>query len=152
MGVAVKRSGFSLVEALVALAVASMCLLALFGLQVQLTRAQRRYEAALARSEARRDILALVRDLNPAETPDGRAAVPPDGTLRWTSTPLTAARQGLDAAGAPAAYAVRLYRVDATLTTADGRVRDSLSVDLMGWRRGTGPQAATGSPRPPSAP
>jgi len=53
------RDGFSLVEALVALAVASMALLAVFALQQQLARGQQRHQAALELVRLQRNALAL---------------------------------------------------------------------------------------------
>ena len=90
-----RRAGFSLIEALVALAIASVCLLAIFGLQQQLARSQVRYEVAQARAQTRRNILALVRDLNPAAQPAGAVELPDDERLTWTSHPTGPARRAL---------------------------------------------------------
>lgn len=154
------RRGFSLIEALVALAIASMCLLVLFGLQRQLLSAQRRYETTTARAEAQRNVLALVRDLNPEADPEGSTALPDGEHLQWTSRPASPLRPALTLAGAPGPYLVRLHWVQATLTDAQGAVKGAVSVERMGWRpapRGgrpaagpTGPGAAT--PPPPSSP
>ena len=154
------RRGFSLIEALVALAIASVCLLSLLGLQRQLAVSQRRYEAAVSRAETRRNILALVRDLNPSAQPEGAVALPAGERLGWTSRPLTAPRRALTASGGPGAFEVRLYEVTASLADGAGAVRDTVSVERMGWRRlpaagqapGLGSGMGLGPAPPPSAP
>ena len=129
-----KRAGFSLIEALVALAIASVCLLALFGLQRQLVSAQRRYEAAVARAEAQRNVLALVRDLNPEAQPEGSAALPDGERLSWTSRPASPLRPALTASGSAGPWLVRLHIVRAQLADAQGVVKGEVSVERMGWR------------------
>lgn len=137
-----RRAGFSLIEALVALAIASVCLVAIFGLQQQLARSQVRYEAAQARAQTRRNILALIRDLNPTAQPLGEVALPGDERLTWTSRPAGPARSALTLAGAPGAFVVQLYVVEAMLTDQAGAPRDTVSVERMGWRRVANPPAA----------
>lgn len=134
MADAVSRRGFSLLEALVALAIASVCLLALFGLQQQLAIGQRRAEAAVARAEAQRNVLALVRDLNPELQPEGAVALPDGERLAWTSRPLGQMRRALQPSGAPGPFFVRLFEVRASLVDGAGVRRADLSVERMGWR------------------
>lgn len=143
-----RRAGFSLIEALVALAIASMCLLVLFGLQRQLISAQRRYEAAVARAEAQRNVMALVRELNPEAQPQGSTELPDGERLAWTSRAVSLLRPALTPGGSASAYLVRLSLVQATLTDAHGTVKGAVSVERMGWRPApraapsTGPAAA----------
>ncbi len=150
-----RRAGFTLLEALVALAIASVCLLALFGLQLQLSRAQRRYEAAMARADARRNILALVRDLNPELQPEGSVDLPDGERLSWTARALSPARRALTPSGQPGPFAVRLYAVDAALGR-EGAARDTVTVERLGWRRlaaqGSGGAATAPLPGPPPPP
>ncbi len=152
-----RREGFSLIEALVALAIASVCLLALFGLQRQLISAQRRYEAAVARSEAQRNVMALIRDLNPEAQPEGATALPDGERLSWTSRPVSPLRPALTLSGNAGPYLVRLHLVQASLTDAGGAVKGAVSVERTGWRpapRGAQPPAGAGAaaPPPPSLP
>ncbi len=129
-----RREGFSLIEALVALAIASVCLLALFGLQRQLVSSQRRFEAATARAQAQRNVLALVRDLNPESQPEGVVALPDGERLSWTSRPASPLRPALTAGGSAGPYLVRLHLVQAELTDARGATKGAVSVERMGWR------------------
>ena len=145
-----RREGFSLIEALVALAVASMCLLVLFGLQRQLVSAQRRYEAAVARAEAQRNILALVRELNPEAQPEGSTALPGGGRLGWTSRAVSPLRPALTPGGSATAYLVRLSVVQATLSDPEGTVKGRVSVERLGWR--PAPRGGPPAPGPASGP
>ena len=129
-----RRGGFSLLEALVALAIASVCLLVLFGLQRQLVGSQRRFEAAAARAEAQRNVLALVRDLNPEAQPEGATALPDGERLSWSSRPASPLRPALAANGSAGPWLVRLHLVTARLTDAEGAVKGVVSVERMGWR------------------
>ncbi len=129
-----RRAGFSLIEALVALAIASVCLLALFGLQRQLVSAQRRYEAATARAEAQRNVMALIRDIDPETQPEGSTALPDGEHLSWTSRPVSPLRPALTPGGEAGPYVVRLHLVKAALTDARGAVKGVVSVERMGWR------------------
>lgn len=130
-----RREGFSLIEALVALAIASVCLLALFGLQRQLAFGQRRAEAAIARAETRRNILALIRALNPTAQAAGTTALPDGERLAWTSRPVGPLRRALDVSGGASPFVVQLYAVSASLSDGAGVVRDTVTVERMGWRR-----------------
>lgn len=130
-----KRGGFSLLEALVALAIAAVCLLALLGLQRQLAEGQRRAERAVARAEAQRNILALIRDLNPEAEPQGTVALPDGERLTWSSRPAGLLRRALQPSGAPGSFQVRLHEVHAVLTDRAGGRLAEVSVARMGWRR-----------------
>lgn len=136
------RAGFSLVEALVALMVASMALLAVYELQQQLAMGQRRYEAALATAATQRNALALTQDLNPTATPSGVIPMTGGRTLRWTSAPLTPPRANLGYRAGAGQFTVRLYRVDVNVLGADRRRLAALSFERIGWRRIEAPAAS----------
>jgi prepilin-type N-terminal cleavage/methylation domain-containing protein len=88
------RRGFSLVEALIALIIAALVLMAIFELQRQLSRDQARYEQAIAAADRRRNALVLLRDLNPTERPSGALPLSGGRVIRWTAAPPDpAARQ-----------------------------------------------------------
>ena len=131
------RSGFSLIEALVALAIAAMCLLALLTLQRQLTRAEHRYEQALAGVALQRDALALLRDLNPTERPLGQLPLGQGRRLSCVAQPLTEARSNTVYEGGQGDYDLRLYRLRVRLLAADGTELNAFDLDRVGWRRRT---------------
>ena len=129
------RSGFSLIEALVALAVAAICLLALFELQRQLTTAERRNEQALAGLALQRDALALLRDINPSERPTGQLPLGQGRRLSWTARPMTETRPNTAYDGGQGAFDLRLYRLRVRLLAADGTELNAFDLDRVGWRR-----------------
>ena len=138
-----RDAGFSLVEALVALIVASMALLAVYELQQQLARGQQRYEQALALAAMQRNALALTQDLNPTASPSGEAPLTGGRTVRWTSTPLTAPRANLGYTAGAGQFALRLYRVEVEILDARRRRLGTLSFERVGWRRLDATAAAT---------
>ena len=129
------KAGFSLIEALVALIVAAVSLLAIFELQRQMTRAQARYERAFEDSRRQRNALAMLEHLNPAERPQGVLAEGGGRQMRWTSTPLTPFRP---VQGRGSRHEVRLYRLHVRLLAADGGVATTFELDRVGWRPRSG--------------
>ena len=130
------RGGFSLIEAMAALLIASLVLLAALSLQQQMALAEQRYERALGLSEMKRTAMTLVRDVNPAAEPVGWRPLAGHRRVSWTSIPVTdfqLSREGR--------FEVRLYRMDVTILEQDGRATATLRFDRVGWRpvqRGAG--------------
>lgn len=129
-------AGFSLLEAMVALAIAAMSLAALMGLQYQLIEGQRRNEAAIARADLRKNALVLVREVNPDERPEGEIALSSDRTVRWTSTALTEPRLSAGFPNGDGQYTVTLYRLSVEVVGADGATLDAFEVERLGWTLG----------------
>src|SRR5690606_41404699 len=77
------REGFSLIEALEALAIASMTLMAIFELQIQTARGQQRAALAIEQVAAQENALALTRHLNPKAEPYGRSHLPRGHRCTW---------------------------------------------------------------------
>jgi general secretion pathway protein I len=128
------KAGFSLIEALVALAVAAMALTAIFALQQQLAAGQRRHEAALELVSLQRNALALTDELNPTLEPAGELGLAGGRRLRWTSTPLTPPRTQIGLDGGEGRYEMRLYRVQLIISDARGAYLGRLDFDRLGWR------------------
>ena len=129
------RAGFSLIEALVALAIAAMTLTAIFQLQIQMARGQERAVEAMAQVTAQENAIALLRDLNPMAAPEGEIAIPEGDVIRWSSTP-----QGrpIINAGFPAGngmFEVQRFTVRVDIERRAGRPAPPLTFDRMGWRR-----------------
>lgn len=130
-----RRQGFSLIEALVALAIAAMTLTAIFELQIQMVRGQERATQALEQVAAQENAIALLSSLNPMEQPSGTVAVPNGDTIRWTSEPHG---QPVVAAGFPtgdAPYQVQKFTVTVEIQRAVGRSPAPMTFDRVGWRR-----------------
>jgi type II secretory pathway pseudopilin PulG len=128
------REGFSLIEALVALAVASMALIAVFALQQQLARGQQRHEASLELVRLQRNALALTDELNPTLEPTGELVMAGGQRLRWASRPLTGPKTQVGIPDGEGRFEVRLYRVDAVIFDPRGRALGRVGFDRMGWR------------------
>ena len=131
------RQGFSLIEALVALAIAAMVLTAIFELQQQMARGQRRAADALEQVAAQENALALIRDVNPLEQPEGAIALPGGDVVRWTSTPKTEPRTNAGFPTGDGAFQVQLFTLTVQVERRNGRSPAPLVFDRMGWRRMT---------------
>ncbi|TCS10477.1 prepilin-type N-terminal cleavage/methylation domain-containing protein [Caulobacter sp. BK020] len=142
------KIGFSLVEALVALIVAALVLMAIFELQRQLSHDQARYEQAMAAADRRRNALVLLREVNPTERPAGALPLSGGRRVRWTATPITPARPNLDYPTGRGSYEMRLWRLDVRIETARGQVIDAFQLDRLGWRAvsAPGPDAPSTGP------
>lgn len=133
-----RREGFSLIEALVALAIAAMTLTAIFELQQQMIRGQRRAADVMEQVAAQENALALTRDINPMDQPSGTITLPEGDVIRWTSNPKT---QGRTNAGFPTGdgtFQVQLFTVTVEIERRNGRSPAPLVFDRMGWRRMVG--------------
>ncbi len=131
------RQGFSLIEALVALAIAAMVLTAIFELQQQMARGQRRAADALEQVAAQENALALTRDLNPMEQPEGVIELPDGDVVRWTSTPKTEPRTNAGFPTGDGVFQVQLFTLTVQVERRNGRSPAPLVFDRMGWRRMT---------------
>lgn len=129
------RGGFSLIEALVALAIASMTLMAIFELQIQMTRSQQRAALAIEQVAAQENALALTRTLNPMAQPQGRIELPGGDTVVWSAEPRSERRVNAGFPEGDGMFEVQLYRVVVGVERAQGRPPAPLVFDRLGWRR-----------------
>jgi general secretion pathway protein I len=129
------RSGFSVIEALVALTIAAIGLTAVLELQHQLATGQARYEAALKRVSLRRSAMAIISDLNPESRPAGDVALNPSLRLTWSSTALTPIKRNAGLGGGDGVFDVQLFSVEVRLLSKAGTVLDSFNVERLGWVR-----------------
>lgn len=132
------REGFSLIEALVALSIAAMTLTAIFELQQQMIQGQRRAADAMEQVAAQENALALTRDLNPIEEPQGVIQLPEGDTIRWSSEPKTEMRTNAGFPTGDGMFQVQLFTVTVEIERRNGRSPAPLVFDRMGWRRMTG--------------
>lgn len=128
------KAGFTLMEALVALAIAATTLAAVMGIQQELINAQRQNDRILKTSNMERDALALVKDINPASTPEGEIELPPNLMVRWTSEPVSDDKLTAGFPRGDGNYTATLYSV--TVTVQDGAGKDMIpafTVERVGW-------------------
>jgi general secretion pathway protein I len=130
-----QQAGFSLIEALVALAIAAMALAAVFALQRQMAEGEQRHTRTLQLVALQKNALALTRDLNPTAEPSGALRLAGGQTVRWTSQPLTTPRTNTGLPAGEGAFELRLYRVRIDITDPSGKRLGGLDFDRVGWRR-----------------
>ncbi len=126
------QAGFSLLEALVAVALIAAAFLPLLALQGQLTRTVLAVERAETNIKDMSSALSFLRTMNPMRTPEGVENIG-DATLSWTARPISNERPALNQGGAPGRFVMQLYDVDAELSYEDGR-RSAFTVRALGWR------------------
>jgi prepilin-type N-terminal cleavage/methylation domain-containing protein len=151
MSAGVRNRGFSLVEALIALIVAALVLMAIFELQRQLSHDQARYEQAMTAADRRRNALVLLREVNPTQRPAGALPLSGGRWMRWTAAPLTPARLNRDYPTGRGSYEMQLWRLDVRIETAQGLAIDAFQLDRLGWRSVNEPSRGaplTGPARP----
>ncbi len=132
--VASRRSaGFTLLEAIVALVIFSMGVLALYswlGVNIKtLSRVQERREVAALTSSAI-DALRLV---NPMEDPRGRREIG-QLVMQWDAKPVEPARNAVTQIGMPTIFQVGLYTLDVRLSVEDVEVQ-RFQVRQLGYRQ-----------------
>ncbi len=127
------QRGFSLLEAVVALAILAAAGLALFAAMSQSMQMVGRAEDARTADAAMRNALAWVEQLNPMESPTGELQFPPY-TVSWTSSLLEPVRPSATGYLAPGLHDVGLYRLDLTLRR-DGALVREFDVRRIGYRQ-----------------
>lgn len=131
-GIAHSQRGFSLLEAIIAMVVMSMAMLALYGwLSTSILGLTRAQDNASALQDARA-ALALVDAVNPMDEPEGRREL---GGLEvsWRSDIVSPRRPGRSSSsGLPGLFEVALYRLDVEVRR-DSRLVRTFSVRKAGW-------------------
>lgn len=126
------QGGFSLLEAIVALTIFSICVMALYAWmsvnQTTLVRIQAR-DAAIRDGQA---ALAVIELVNPMEEPAGSRALPGDLEIRWTSEELVERAPGMGMAGNELAFDLALYNVDVSAWRGPRKVAE-FSTRRTGW-------------------
>ncbi len=130
--------GFSLLEAVVALAILAAAGMALFAAMTQSVQMVGRAERARDVDLALRNSLAWVELVNPMETPTGEREV---GAylLRWSAEPLEEPRDGTTGYLQPGLYRIGLYRMKLELWR-DGVLEREAELNRAGYRQVRQPQ------------
>lgn len=133
------QRGFSLLEAVVALAILASVGMALFAAMNQSLNMVARAEAAQERETALRNAVAWIQVVNPAQQPQGEQMLG-DVLLRWSSEPV---EPPLDAAGGNARaglYRVGLYTMHLQVDR-DGQPLAELELRRVGYEQVRRPEA-----------
>lgn len=124
--------GFSVIEALVAVAILGFALASLLGWRTSLLRQHERLQSVETDITAKRNALAVLTEVNPMAAPEGRLDISPGVALTWRATPLTPVRRSAAYPAGDGDHDVALYRMDVTLVRAGGApIR--FSIERVGW-------------------
>lgn len=118
-----------------ALAIAALTLTAIFQLQVQMARSQQRAQAVLSQVALQENALALVRDINVMERPEGQMSLPGGGIVRWSATAIGEKRRNVTEASTSGRYEVQLFEVTVEISSPGRRSPPKLTIERLGWRR-----------------
>ncbi|WP_447585086.1 PulJ/GspJ family protein [Pseudoxanthomonas mexicana] len=126
------QAGFSLLEAIVALTIFSICAMALYAWmsvnQTALVRVQAR-DAAVRDGRAALAALELV---NPMADPAGNRALPGGLEVRWDSHEIVPRAPGTGVAGGMLVFDMALYEMEVS-AVRKGRVVAAFTVRRAGW-------------------
>lgn len=125
------QSGFTLLEAIVAMVVMATALMALYAWLSSSTLAMTRAQAQNRALEDARSALALVETINPMLEPTGERQLG-EIAVSWQSTPVAPRRTGRTRAGMPSLFDVTLYQMDVTVERA-GEPAHGFSLRRAGW-------------------
>lgn len=125
-------AGFSLLEAIVALTIFSICAMALYGWLAVNQSALIRVQARDAAVREGRSALAVLEAVNPMAEPEGERKLPGDVVVRWTSTEAVARQPGTSSSGSMQVFDLALYDMDVRVLRG-GRDVSRFSVRRAGW-------------------
>jgi general secretion pathway protein I len=125
------QRGFTLLEAIVALTIFSICAMALYAWLATNVNALVRVDARAASVRDGRAALAVLEPVNPMAEPSGARDLPGGLTVRWTSRQVDA-KPGMGLAGNPLVFDLALYDLDVRLLR-NGREEDRFNVRRAGW-------------------
>jgi general secretion pathway protein I len=123
------QAGFSVIEALVAVAIIAIALLPLAALQGQVSRAAAQQQTLQLRLAAERNALAVLKEVNPMREGEGVRDLGGGRTLRWTAVPISET-----APNRAGGFEVALYRLEVQIADANGAAVSMLTLDQVGWR------------------
>ncbi len=124
--------GFSVLEAIIAVAILAVAFLPLLALQEQMTRTTISLERNEELMEAKRSALAYVRALNPMRNPRGDLDLG-KAVMHWEATPISQKRLARNQGGEFGRFQIALYNVQVTLVF-DAQHTQVFSVHATGWR------------------
>ncbi|NJR71862.1 MAG: type II secretion system protein [Gammaproteobacteria bacterium] len=147
-------SGFTLLEAIVALVLLTTAGLALFSWINASFDALNRIETNNARAAAEINALEYLKTVNPYDRPEGEEKLG-EVTMRWRARAVTDIKPNITDALTPGSFVVALYDVEVTLESPPTLARYRFNVRQMGYKRVVIDEDETGSrikppPNPPA--
>lgn len=129
------RPGFSVMEALAAIAIIAITMIPLFELQRSLSQSTARLQVTAERLDVEASALAFLQVIDPVAEPTGRLEIGA-WTLSWESQ-LVAMEADADGYLGPGLYSIYLYDIDAQLTRGDSQ--QDLVIRRVAWRQTRNP-------------
>lgn len=134
-----RSEGFTLLEAIVALAILAAAGLAMFAAMTQSMQMLRRAQEARAVDAALRNALAVAERIDPMARATGQQELG-DYQLRWRATPVEPPRDNMTGYLEPGHYEVGLYDLRLELWR-EGALARSVAVRRAAWRQVRQPPA-----------
>lgn len=129
-----RQTGFTLLEAIVALVLVSTAGLALFGWINTNIMALTRVQDANARSEATVNILEYMERVNPMLTPEGHARFG-TYTMHWHSQPVTNVIDGANYPRGVSLYQLALYSTAISVKTDGNQAWFDMKLQQVGYKK-----------------
>lgn len=126
------ESGFSMLEAIVAIGILGICLLPILNLQISVNSGTQRLERITDTLEAQRLAEQYIRGLAPALLPAGQATIG-QTELAWKTLQSSVPRPALSEQSAPGRFEVRLVSIQYTLSR-EGAILYRGLLDRLTWR------------------
>ncbi|MFN9676256.1 MAG: type II secretion system protein J [Betaproteobacteria bacterium] len=128
------QRGFTLLEAIVALAIVGVVGTALFAWATSVQQAQRSVRDQALRQEATVNAVEFLKAVNPMSQPKGAQELG-SYTVRWAAEPITPEGDAVDYPAGQGPYRVALYRVDIAVDRAGVADWHRFSIRQVGYRR-----------------
>ncbi|PHR93582.1 MAG: hypothetical protein COA69_02790 [Robiginitomaculum sp.] len=132
IGPDVGTHGFSVLEALVAMAILAAAMLPLLDLQGRFIQTVSSFERANIRIATRQNALAYLKTQNFVLQPSGEVRIG-DVVLQWAAVAVEPARRTRNSADDVGRYEITIYDVRADIISVTGAV-DTLYLRGLGWR------------------
>lgn len=130
------ETGFSTIEAMVAIAILSLALVPLYSFQGSIMKGSARVQQTLDATAVSRMTDTFLRGLTPSALQTGAATIG-ELDITWTLTDLQLERDALTASGFPGRFLVKMLRVDFEVSQSN-RLVSIGSLNRLSWQE-TGP-------------
>lgn len=126
------ESGFSVLEAIIAMALLSVALLPMLALQSQFVDTALAVERAEVRISTRQNAANYLKSINFDQAPRGELDLG-SRQLFWYATPISPPRNSWNSEIDPARYRLTLYQVAITVQNEEQVVTDQFNLEGLGW-------------------